>query len=266
MTEPMPVLYLSHGGGPLPLLGEPGHARLVRFLEWLPTQLPHPRAIVVISAHWEAPVPTLTSSAQPPLLYDYYGFPEASYRITYPALGAPELARRIQWLLAQQDLPAQLDAERGLDHGVFVPLKLLYPQADIPCLQLSLIGSLDARTHLRLGQALAPLRGDGILVLGSGFSFHNMRALMSQAPGPDARNAEFQDWLIATCTDPALHESERAARLCQWTQAPHARYCHPREEHLLPLHVAYGAAGSAASVIFDDFVFGKRTVAFLWRN
>jgi len=266
MTEPMPVLYLSHGGGPLPLLGEPGHARLVGFLEQLPAQLPRPQAIVVISAHWEAPVPTLTSSARPPLLYDYYGFPEASYHITYPAPGAPELARRIQGLLAQRDLPAQLDAERGLDHGVFVPLKLLYPQADIPCLQLSLIGSLDARTHLRMGQALAPLRSDGVLVLGSGFSFHNMQALMSQTPGPDARNAEFQDWLIATCTDPALHESERAERLRQWTQAPHARYCHPREEHLLPLHVAYGAAGSAASVIFDDFVIGKRTVAFLWRN
>lgn len=266
MTEPMPVLYLSHGGGPLPLLGEPGHARLVRFLEQLPAQLPRPRATVVISAHWEAPVPTLTSSAQPHLLYDYYGFPEASYRIIYPAPGAPELAQHIQTLLAQRDLPAQLDAERGLDHGVFVPLKLIYPQADIPCLQLSLVSSLDPLIHLRLGQALAPLRRAGVLVLASGFSFHNMQALMSQTPGPDMRNAAFQDWLIATCTDPVLPEPVRAERLRQWTQAPHARYCHPREEHLLPLHVAYGAAGSAASVIFDDFVVGKRTVAFLWRN
>lgn len=146
------ILYLSHGGGPLPLLGDPNHAELVTRLRALGALLPRPSAILVISAHWEAAVPTLTAGTAPGLMYDYYGFPAKSYEIRYPAPGEPRLAAQIQQVLEQSGMEARLDAERGFDHGLFVPLKLLYPGADIPCVQLSLVDSLDAATHLAIGR------------------------------------------------------------------------------------------------------------------
>lgn len=260
-----PVLFLPHGGGPLPLLGEPHHAALAGFLGSIGAELGRPSAILVISAHWEARVPVLTAGAQPALIYDYSGFPEESYSITYPAPGAPQLADDIRQLLVDGGIAAELDAARGFDHGLFVPLKLMYPAADIPCVQLSLVRGLDPALHIRIGRALAALRNRDVLVIGSGFSFHNLRAFFTSRPGtPDPDNDAFQDWLVATCTAPDLDEDERTRRLVDWESAPHARYCHPREEHLLPLHVCYGLAGGPARVVFDDKVLGKRAVGLLW--
>lgn len=259
------VAFISHGGGPLPLLHDPTHAELVAVLRDLPTRMARPAAIVVISAHWEAPCVTLTGSASPGLIYDYVGFPPESYSVSYPAPGAPQLAQRLHELLQQQGIVSDVDAQRGFDHGLFVPLKIMYPAADIPCVQLSLVNNLDPMTHLRIGQALAKLDVPDLLFLGSGFSFHNLRAFFtSPTPDTQAMNVAFEHWLSQTCGDPGLSEAERAQRLLQWEEAPAARYCHPRAEHLLPLHLCYGIAGTPVSEAFTFQVMGRWASAYLW--
>jgi aromatic ring-opening dioxygenase catalytic subunit (LigB family) len=198
------------------------------------------------------------------MFYDYYGFPEEAYHVHYPAPGAPGLAARIVDLLGATGVSCDVDRERGFDHGLFIPLLLMFPEADIPALQLSLVQGLDARTHIDLGRALRGLLSEDVLVVGSGFSFHNMTAFDWRATGaPDPRNDAFQDWLVGVCTG-TLAQEERERSLADWEAAPSARYCHPREEHLLPLHVCVGMAERPAEVVFDDAIFGKRSVAFLW--
>lgn len=256
------IIYISHGGGPLPILVDPDHREMVTFMRALPERLARPEAILVISAHWEEDVPTVQGAAHPPLLYDYYGFPPEAYQITYPAPGNPELAARIVDLLEQNGIPARIDPQRGFDHGAFIPLKLMYPQADIPVLQLSLQRGLDPQAHIAMGHALRPLMEANLLVVGSGSSFHNFQAFWGK--GIDLANEAFQNWLVETCTSPELSQEERESRLMQWESAPHARYAHPREEHLLPLHVCQAMAGKAGQVIFDGKILGKRQVAFLW--
>ncbi|MEX2473833.1 class III extradiol ring-cleavage dioxygenase [Marinobacter sp.] len=266
MNTATDVVFISHGGGPMPLLGDPGHREMVDRLTELAGALRKPSAILVISAHWEASVPTITSGAKPPLIYDYSGFPPEAYKIEYPCPGEPELARQVYQALDQAGITARLDDQRGFDHGLFVPLKLMYPEADIPCIQLSLVESLDAGTHLAVGRALRALDYDNLLVIGSGFSFHNMRAFFSaNTPEIQARNEAFEDWLEQTCTDSILSESERAQRLADWEQAPHARFCHPREEHLLPLHVCYGLAGKPSDSHISATILGKKSGMFYWR-
>ena len=258
------VIYFSHGGGPLPILGDASHKAMVEFMQQLPSQLKRPEAILVISAHWEESTATLLSAHTPPMLYDYYGFPDESYDITYPAPGSPELANKIKSLLLKNNISARLDSQRGFDHGLFIPLKLMYPQADIPSLQLSLLRGLNPTAHIALGKALRELMYENILVIGSGFSFHNMRAFSWHgANTPDPANDDFQNWLIEVCAGP-ISQPEREQLLIEWQKAPSARYCHPREEHLLPLHVCLGMADKPASTIFDDYILGKRAVAFLW--
>lgn len=260
-----PVLFFPHGGGPLPLLGDKGHESMVSFLKEITPDLGKPSAILVISAHWEEDLPTITSGETPALIYDYYGFPDESYEIQYPAPGSPDIATKIHTLLNEHGIDAALDDQRGFDHGMFVPLKIMYPNANIPCVQLSLLKSLDPERHIQMGQALSALRNDNILILGSGFSFHNLRAMMTAEPGQiDPGNEAFEQWLVETCTDSSINESERVKKLSQWEQAPSARYCHPREEHLLPLHVCYGFGQSAAKLVFNDYLVGKKTSAFQW--
>jgi 4,5-DOPA dioxygenase extradiol len=259
------ILYFSHGGGPLPILGDPGHKAMIEFMKELPSQLVRPERILVISAHWEEGAATLLGAQNPGMFYDYYGFPDAAYAIDYPAPGSPEFARIIAGALKERGIPVRVDPQRGFDHGVFIPLKLMYPQADIPCLQLSLLSGLDPGAHIALGKALRALPDENILVIGSGFSFHNLRAFAWEGMGaPDEANAAFQDWLIDACAGP-LTQPERERRLVAWETAPSARYCHPRAEHLLPLHVCLGMAGTPAKLIFDDRILGKRSVAFLWK-
>ncbi|MFT5659170.1 MAG: 4,5-DOPA dioxygenase extradiol [Gammaproteobacteria bacterium] len=259
------VLFIPHGGGPLPLLDEVSYLNMNRFLREFPATINKPEAIVVISAHWEEPVISITASQNPPMLYDYSGFPPQSYELQYPAPGHPKLASRIADLLSSQGIETRLDDERGLDHGVFIPLLMMYPDADIPCIQISLSNTLDAALHVQLGQALASLKSDNLLILGSGYSFHNMRALTSKKTGqPDEKNELFEQWLAQTCSDPDLSNAERTQRLVNWEQAPHARYCHPREEHLLPLQVCYGLGDGIAKPVFQDVVDGFLVSAYQW--
>lgn len=258
------IVYFSHGGGPLPILGDAGHRAMVAFMRELPTRLKRPEAILVISAHWEEEVPTLLGAQTPAMFYDYYGFPEAAYAIDYPAPGSPDLAAGIADMLKRHRMEARIDTRRGFDHGLFIPLKLMYPEADIPALQLSLLSGLAPTAHIALGEALRELMSENILVIGSGFSFHNMPAFSRRTTIiPDPANDDFQNWLIDVCSG-AISQTERKRHLVDWRKAPSARYCHPREEHLLPLHVCCGMAGKAASVIFNDYILGKRGLAFLW--
>lgn len=259
------VLYIPHGGGPMPLLGDPGHRNMIEFLQRIALQIPKPEIIVVFSAHWEERQPTITGGTSPSLIYDYYGFPEESYRITYPAPGEPALAVAISGVLEEGGIEASVDQKRGFDHGMFVPLKIMYPEANIPTVQVSLVSGLDPEVHFRLGRALRGLTRRNFLFLGSGFSFHNLRGFFSSGPpAPDPRNAQFQDWLVETCTSPGISQSDREKRLIEWERAPSARYCHPREEHLMPLHVCSGLAGSAGKLVFDGEVLGKRAISLLW--
>lgn len=258
------IIYFSHGGGPLPLLGDPGHQKMIEFMTQLPAQLPEPEAILVISAHWEQPYATLLSADEPAMFYDYYGFPPAAYEINYPAPGHPDLANQIVSLLQQAGLEARADPERGFDHGLFIPLSLMYPSAEIPAIQLSLINDLSPKVHLELGKILGQVAIGNLLVIGSGFSFHNMSAFFHHDPGMiTPRNELFQDWLIETITA-EIPGPERENRLINWESAPYARYCHPREEHLVPLHVCAGMAGRPGQVLFDDRIMGVRCVAFGW--
>ncbi|HCY88002.1 MAG TPA: dioxygenase [Desulfobacteraceae bacterium] len=265
------ILYIPHGGGPLPLINapdHPGHAAMVRFLKDAGQTLPRPDAVLVISAHWERDIPVITSGPSPELIYDYYGFPEAAYTIQYPAQGAPDLASKIHNHLSDAGIKTKLDGNRGFDHGVFIPLKLMYPKADIPCVQMSLTADLDPGAHLKAGRALQPLACENILILGSGFSFHNMGAFnLSGQATKDPENQAFQDWLAKTLSDPDLSPQDREDLLLRWEYAPNARYCHPREEHLLPLHVCAAAAGFAkAKVTFKNHVIGKLAQAFCWET
>ncbi|MEL7449076.1 MAG: class III extradiol ring-cleavage dioxygenase [Pseudomonadota bacterium] len=259
------ALFISHGGGPLPVLGDPGHDEMVAHLAHIAETIQKPSAIVVVSAHWEEAEATITAHPKPPLIYDYYGFPEESYALKYPASGDSTLAARLRDALDKNRIAARLDEARGFDHGTFIPLLLMYPEADIPCVQLSLLTSLDPEAHIRVGQALSGLAGDNILVLGSGFSFHNLKVLLGGgANGPDPDNEAFEGWLIDTCTSTAIDETTRAERLVQWENAPGARYCHPREEHLLPLHVCYGVTSAPCIGHAELTIMGKKASTFFW--
>lgn len=267
MSRSHQVLFLSHGGGPLPILGDPGHAALVECLQHLASIMPRPSAILVVSAHWEEQVASITSGASPSLIYDYYGFPEPAYQIEYPCQGEPRLAERIAEVLAARGFESHCRDDRGFDHGLFIPLKILYPEADIPCVQLSLLNNLDPKAHFSIGQALKDLTYDNLLVIGSGFSFHNLKAFFAPAtPESSELNASFEAWLKETCSDPEISEEERRRRLCAWEEAPGARFCHPREEHLLPLHVCCGLAGRVCDEVFDIRILNRQSSLFLWQT
>ncbi|MDH3693972.1 MAG: dioxygenase [Gammaproteobacteria bacterium] len=263
-----PVLYLPHGGGPLPLLGDKGHEDLVDFLKVISSELGEPSAILVISAHWEEEQPTITGGAHPELIYDYYGFPPESYEFQYLAPGEPQLANDVFELIENSGVKARLDDRRGFDHGLFVPLELMYPEAHIPCIQLSLLKNLNPGEHIALGKSLAALRRKNVLIVGSGLSFHNMKAFFSKGSETMTGDEEFDRWLTNVCTNPEISSDEREKQLVNWENAPSARYCHPREEHLLPLHVCYGAACAetpTAKVVFNRKVMGQQVSALLWR-
>lgn len=259
------ALFLSHGGGPLPLLGDKTHLEMVSRLKDIAATIARPSAIIVVSAHWEEGRPAVTSGRNPALIYDYSGFPRESYEIKYPCPGAPQLAQAIAKKLGDAGIAVHLDEFRGFDHGLFVPLKIMYPEADIPCVQLSLIRSLDPAEHIRLGHAMRDLGTQSLLLIGSGFSFHNMKAFFTpETDESKAMNHLFEEWLLETCSDQGLSENERKQRLIDWESAPFARYCHPREEHLLPLHVCYGFAAAACSASYQLQILNKKSSMYLW--
>ncbi len=262
------VLYLPHGGGPMPLLGDPGHASMVEFLRDFGALGRKPSAVLLISAHWEAPQPTIISNANPGLYYDYSGFPPAAYDLDYPAPGEPELAQQVHRFLSDAALNPAMESERGFDHGVFVPLILMYPKADIPIVQMSLVRGLDPQRHIDIGRALSSLDWEGLLIVGSGMSFHNQRAMMSPDATMHAKGEQFHEWLHETCARPGLTEGERIARLVHWETAPYGRFCHPREEHLMPLHVCCGAAAAIApyaQVVYHDNIMKTKVSGLLWQ-
>lgn len=259
------ALFLSHGGGPLPLLGDDAHTEMVSSLKKIAQSISRPSAIIVVSAHWEAGSATVTSGATPDLIYDYSGFPPEAYEIKYPCPGNPALASSITKQLEKAGVNVSADSTRGFDHGLFVPLKIMYPEADIPCVQLSLINGLDPLTHINLGRALQDLGDPSILLIGSGFSFHNMQAFFTPET-EDSKNANkaFERWLLDTCSNKTISEEERTQKLVNWETAPQARYCHPREEHLLPLLVCYGFADSACTRSFELKILNKESSMYLW--
>lgn len=219
---------------------------------------PAPQAVLVVSAHWEAAAPTVMTSPRPGMLYDYSGFPSEAYTIEWPAPGHPALAERVRALLATAGLPSASDPVRGFDHGTFVPLGRCFPQADVPTIQLSLRSNLDPKEHIAIGRALAPLRDEGVYILGSGLSYHNMRAFMAANDGGSHAD-RFDTWLRETV---GLPNHERNSQLIAWEHAPSARAAHPREEHLMPLMVVAGAAGADVGHIpFSGTLMGKRISA-----
>jgi len=214
-----------------------------------------PRALLIISAHWEGERALVTTAEQPGLLFDYYGFPEHTYQLTYAAPGSPRLAQRVTQLLDEAGIQSAVDPQRDLDHGVFVPFKLIYPEADIPIVQLSLVAGLDPAQHLRIGRAIASLRDEGVLIVGSGMSYHNLREFMRPSAASTDASSRFDEWLTANVVGDAKQRDEA---LATWKSAPDALACHPRAEHLLPLMVVAGAAlEDRGRLAFNDRVFGK---------
>lgn len=257
----LPTLFIPHGGGPWPFmegLGPKGTwDGLAAHLRGLDASLGRrPKAVLMISGHWEEARPTVSTAPHPALIFDYYGFPEHTYRLAYPAPGAPDIAVRARLLLEDAGIATGEDPARGYDHGVFIPFMLVYPDGDVPIAQLSLRADLDPAAHLAIGRALAPLREEGVLIVGSGMSYHNLRAFFARDPRADAASDRFDAWLTEAVEEP--DEATRDRRLARWTEAPDALFCHPRSEHLVPLFVAAGAAGAdQGRRIFNDHILGK---------
>lgn len=238
----MPVLFISHGAPTLSL--EPGDTGTA--WQQLGARLPKPPAILVISAHWETIIPTVSCADQPVTIHDYSGFPAELYKLKYPAPGAPEMAKAVARALQQAGIPVQLDDTRGLDHGAWVPLSFLYPNADIPVAQLSIQPDKDPAWHIALGRAQRPLRQQGVLIIGSGSISHNLRAIFKHPQGEPAPEwvTEFCDWMAAK-----IKAGDIEALGAYRTLAPYAEQNHPTDEHLFPLFAALGAANEIASAV-----------------
>lgn len=260
-TRRLPAYFISHGGGPWPYIPEMRsmfrylEASLIKIVQELREE---PRAVLVISGHWTERQLAITSNPHPPMVYDYSGFPPHTYQVQYPAPGDPALATETQQLLSDAGFTASLDPAQGFDHGTFTPLVIMYPEANVPLIQLSLKAGYDPAEHLAIGRAIARLREESVLIIGSGLSYHNLRAF-----GPAAARVSqtFDAWLQQTL----LHSDAqtRVRRLIDWERAPAAREAHPREDHLIPLMVAVGAAENepAALVYHEKALFGGVTAS-----
>lgn len=252
----LPTFFLSHGGGPWPYMtGEMRQrfARLEASLREFPRRLgAQPRAILVVSGHWEERDFAVMASPAPGMVYDFGGFPDYLYQIRYPAPGSPELARQVHRLILQAGLSTHLDPARGFDHGTYSLLSVPYPEADVPVIQVAIQSDYDPESHLRLGRALGPLRDEGVLIIGSGMSYHNFHPR-----DPEQESAQFDSWLEETLVKSG--PKERSGRLLKWDRAPSARAAHPREDHLIPLMVAVGAAEQEpAQVVYREAGFFGR--------
>lgn len=255
----LPVVFISHGGGPWPWMPEMRemYRTTVEALSAF-GQAHSPRAILIVTAHWEEKEFTLSTSALPEMIYDYGGFPPHTYTIQYKAPGDPELAKRIKELLESKKLHVNTDSERGYDHGTFVPLYCMYPEASVPVVQLSIKSSYDVEEHYRLGEALSSLRDEGVLIVGSGLTYHNLRKFFNQTGAEPSR--AFEGWLTEAMASPM---EERLSKLKHWEKAPFARDAHPREDHLVPLFVIAGAAGEdPGQRFFVDRVFGIEMASY----
>lgn len=254
----LPTYFISHGGGPWPWLKKemPFFDELEASLQRIAKEIGEkPRAILMISGHWEEDDFTVMTTEKPPMIYDYGGFPEHTYHVKYSAPGSPEVARRVCELLSGAGITCKTDDQRGYDHGTFTPLVVMYPNADVPVLQLSLKHGYDVEEHMRVGRALAPLRDEGVLIVGSGLSYHNLRHFFGENPQARTASRDFDSWLQKALLSPA--PQDRKKTLMNWSQAPAARFAHPQEDHLIPLMVAVGAAeNESAELVYheDDFM------------
>lgn len=268
LTERLPTLFLPHGGGPCffmdwgPAYPSDMWESMAVFLRSVSSGIGRlPKAVLVISGHWETAVPTVMSIERNTLLYDYMGFPKHTYELEYPAAGSPQVAGRVQALLSGAGFACETEHERGLDHGVFIPFLLIYPEANVPMLQLSLPKGLDAEGLIAMGKALAPLRDEGVLIAGSGMSYHNIAGILGRIPGQAGPSAAFDDWLGSVIAMPGQEEREHA--LAAWQSAPFAGICHPTPDHFLPLLVVAGAgAGDAGKRVYNALTLGNPQSAF----
>jgi aromatic ring-opening dioxygenase catalytic subunit (LigB family) len=247
-------------------MGDEGHRTMIDWLKkFAATYLSKnkPTACLVISAHWEAPVATVQSGDTSSLYYDYYNFPKETYNLSYPVAPAKHLSQRVTELLKKANIPNSIDSKRGYDHGVFIPMMLIYPDADIPTIQLSLVSGLDPQTHIKIGEALAPLRDEGVFILGSGMSYHNMRGFGESRANKDSE--PFHQYLRDTLNDDDNSSNskkktyaQKVQGLMDWKKAPKARENHPREEHLIPLMCIAGTSsnsgGKSKEVFYDDVI------------
>jgi aromatic ring-opening dioxygenase catalytic subunit (LigB family) len=263
-TKTLPTYFISHGGGPWPWMQEQAEGKYRQLglaLRAMPKEIGiTPKAVLIITAHWEESEFVVGSSVAPGMIYDYGGFPEHTYKVQYKAPGSPELATQVQSLLRAAGLSARLDPNRGYDHGTFVPLAVIFPEANVPIVQMSIRKDYDPRAHVAMGEALSPLRDEGVLIIGSGLSYHNLRQFGPQAKEP---SKQFDDWLQEAVVK--TRPEDRVAKLMNWEGAPAARICHPREDHLVPLFAAVGAAqGESAQCCYheEDFAGGLAVSSF----
>ena len=256
LLKKLPTLFISHGGGPWPYIPEMKiqYANTAAWLAQIPATLPlKPKAIISISGHWEEKDFSISTAKSPEMIFDYSGFPKHTYKIKYPAAGSLDLAVRVQQLLSAAGINNLADAAHGFDHGTFVPLELMYPNANVPIVSMSHKLGYNPLEHWMVGQALQPLRTEGILIIGSGLSYHNMRGFGSTA-GSDV-SSTFNQWLTTAVTEKNIEQ--RKQLLLNWEQAPAARLAHPQEDHLIPLMIVAGAAGADLGVLeFQDRIMG----------
>ncbi|RDL35692.1 Extradiol aromatic ring-opening dioxygenase [Venustampulla echinocandica] len=275
MASRAPVVAVCHGGGPMPILNDPGHAGLIKSMR---TRVPEilglgtasaPRAIVLVTAHWDERNPTISNGKKHSLYYDYHGFPPETYKLKYDAPGSPEVAAEVYDVLQKAGMNPQTDDQRGWDHGVFVPMLLINPAANIPIIQLSVLSSASPAQHYAMGRALAPLRDTGVAIVGSGMpTLHNLRLMFSGAANDKSvqkRNKEWSDKLTQTV---GLESSqERGEMLNGWRDWVGAKEAHPQggEEHFLPLVVCAGAGGDGKAGAFGDEVMGTKQFTYYWK-
>jgi aromatic ring-opening dioxygenase catalytic subunit (LigB family) len=260
----MPTYFISHGGGPWPWMKDQmpfDLSELEASLQAMPRDIGvSPKAVLMVSGHWEEAEFTVQTNPNPPMIYDYGGFPEFTYHIKYPAPGSPSVAQRVAELLSAAGIKAEQDAARGFDHGVFAPMYVAWPNADMPIVQLSIKRGYDPEQHLAAGRSLAPLRHEGVLIIGSGLSYHNLGLW---GPGGEVASRQFDAWLHdALAADPAT----RTELLRAWEHAPSARVAHPAEDHLVPLMVAVGAAEEEpAAIVYHETTLAGAITASSFR-
>ncbi|XP_073964098.1 uncharacterized protein [Choristoneura fumiferana] len=265
-----PALFVNHGGGPMPLLGDKDHVGLTNFLRddvQKHVDFKNIKAIILVTAHWEEDKVTISSGNHHDLYFDYYGFPPESYKYKYDAPGDSKLAERIHAVLKKNGIDSRLDPTRGWDHGVFVPMMLINPAADIPIIQVSVLSNQDPAQHYKLGQALYEFRKEGIAVFGSGMSYHNMREFFNSRGAGRVINKEFDEYLSSVCT---AEETRRREGLLKWREAKGATEAHPQRaaEHFMPLVVVAGAGGSKQGERIFNWDMGGvfRLSGFIWKD
>ena len=267
-------IFVGHGGGPLPILGDKGHAEMVKYIKKIPNLIKTPKEILIISAHWEETEFTILDNPNPNLLYDYYGFPQESYNLNYPIKLAGDLNKKLIKIFEKNQIVYKTNKKRDFDHGVFIPLMLMYPKLDIPVTQISMMNSLNPKEHIKLGEALAELSNEGVLIMGSGMTFHNMSSFFSKPDSASMAKANsFHEYLKNIFIEEKnennneeISKKERMQKLENWKKAEGAKFSHPREEHLAPLFVAAGASLEGKGIVNEYYLMGFKILNVVFNS